>query len=629
MLSSLFSPLRLGPVELQNRIVSTAHQTTLVADHLPTDDFVAYHEARARGGVGLIVIEATAPHPSGILTAHELAGYLPEMVDAYRRVAAAVHPHGTRLFVQLLHGGREQIAGPPRAPALAPSAIPSQRFRVAPRALRADEIEEIVEGFADSARLAAEGGLDGIEISAAHRYLVAQFFDPELNRRDDEWAEPSRVLLAVARAVRTAAPGLCIGVRLSADSKPAQQMAPYLAEEVDYLSLALGESPSYLGSTLIVPPPPLGENLIASHIAPFRVGLPVIATSRVVDAAEADALVAAGTADALGMTRALIADPDLPAKARAGTKAIRCNGCQACIAHYHAGEAIRCAINPRTGRERSISVLPETGSGGGRVVVVGSGPAGITAAATAIAAGYHVVLLERAARVGGQFALASRAPGARVVAEGFLANHADTLAAVDLRLDVEATAAMVGALSPDLVVVATGARPYAPSLPLDSTTVVQAWDVLTGTATVGRRTVVTDWGGDPLGINTAEILAEAGHEVVYCVASVTVGESLHQYRRNLFLQRLYRAGVQIVQHHELVGGDAEHATLRNVFAPELETTLAADTIVLALGRVPEDGLAVSLRAAGMRVEEAGDCLSPRGLEEAVLEGTRAAQAAFA
>ncbi len=110
---------------------------------------------------------------------------------------------------------------------------------------------------------------------------------------------------------------------------------------------------------------------------------------------------------------------------------------------------------------------------------------------------------------------------------------------------------------------------------------------------------------------------------------MTVGESLHQYRRNLFLQRLYRAGVEIVQHHELVGGDAEHAILRNVFAPELETTIAAHTIVLALGRVPEDTLAPTLRTAGLRVEEAGDCLSPRGLEEAVLEGTRAAHAAFA
>src|SRR5512145_2797815 len=137
--SSLLSPLRVGPVELPNRILSTAHQTTLVHDHLPTDDFVAYHEARARGGAGLIVLEATAVHPTGLLTAHTLGGYLPEILDGYRRVAGAVRPHGTRLFVQLFHGGREQIASAPRPPAIAPSAVPSQRFRTEPRAVRSDE----------------------------------------------------------------------------------------------------------------------------------------------------------------------------------------------------------------------------------------------------------------------------------------------------------------------------------------------------------------------------------------------------------------------------------------------------------------------------------------------------------
>jgi 2,4-dienoyl-CoA reductase-like NADH-dependent reductase (Old Yellow Enzyme family) len=201
----LFTPLELGPVELPNRIVSTAHQTTLVHDHRPTDDFVAYHEERARGGVGLIVLEATAVHPSGLLTPHTLGGYLPEIVEGYRRVAAAVRPHGTRLFVQLFHGGREQILSPPRAPALAPSAVPSPRFRAEPRALAGTEIEELVAGYARSAELAAEAGLDGIEVSAAHRYLIEQFFDPSLNRREDAWRDGRRFLAEVVGAVRQAA----------------------------------------------------------------------------------------------------------------------------------------------------------------------------------------------------------------------------------------------------------------------------------------------------------------------------------------------------------------------------------------------------------------------------------------
>ena len=630
MIDRLFEPLRLGQTELPCRIVSTAHQTTLVADHLPTDDFVAYHEARARGGAGLIVLEATAPHPSGILTAHELAGYLPEIVAAYRRVGDAVQQHGTRLFVQLLHGGREQISGPPRAPALAPSAIPSQRFRVAPRALRPHEIEEIVAGFAASAALAAEGGLDGVEISAAHRYLAAQFFDPELNLREDEWGEPSRFLLDVVRAVRAAVPSLTVGVRLSADSVPAQRFAPLLAGEVDYLSLALGESPSYLGSTLIVPPPPLPENLIEEYLETFRVGLPLIATSRVIDPLEAGRIVATGAADAVGMTRALIADPELPAKARHGRLAeiVRCIGCQACIAHYHAGEAIRCAITPRTGRERSwpMAVRVVTPR---RLVVVGAGPAGLAAAAEAAAAGHEVIVLERSGRIGGQLALAAVAPGAASIAAAFVANQSRLLEAVDLRLGSEASVETVTALGPDAVVVATGARPYAPRLTLDGVPVVQAWDALTDPAIVSGSVVIADWGGDPAGLDVAETLAGAGRRVTLCVASVALGESVHQYRRNLALQRLYRAGVEIRQHLELIGAAEGSVLLRNVFARELELALATDTLVLALGRVPVDDLAPRLVAAELRVEEAGDCLSPRSLEEAILEGTGAAQRAFA
>jgi len=609
VLDHLFSPLALGAVELPNRIVSTAHQTTLVHDHLPTDDFVAYHEARARGDVGLIVLEATAVHPSGLLTSHTLGGYLPEIVQGYRRVAAAVRPHGTRLFVQLLHGGREQIATPPRPPALAPSAIPSPRFRAEPRAMSAGEIEELIAGYGRCAELAAEAGLDGVEVSAAHRYLVEQFLDPELNRREDEWRDGSRFLVEVLRAVRAAAPSLALGVRLSADSPRARTIAELaVAEGADYVSMALGDSSTYLGSVGIVPPPPVEEAAIAEVL--FEAGLPRIATSRVVDVELADELVAAGRVEALGMTRALIADPDLPRKAREDrlVERIGCVGCNACIAHYHAGTPLRCAVNPRTGRERQIGP-PVTGERRRRVVVVGGGPAGIAAAVDAGSAGHEVVLLEREGRLGGQIALTGAAPGGRELAERFLDNARRSLAAagVVVRLGVS----WPEELEADGFVLATGAKPYRGD---DGLT---AWDVLAGTIPEGERVLVADWGGDPAGLDAAELLAEAGKEVTLAVSSVAVGELVHQYRRNLYLQRLYRAGVRIVHHHELAPGPV----LRNVFAPELETRVEADAVVLALGRVPVE----AEPPAGIPFERAGDCLSPRSLEEAVLEGTLAAR----
>lgn len=624
VLSSLFSPLRVGPVELPNRIVSTAHQTTLVHDHLPTDDFLAYHEARARGGTGLIVLEATAVHPSGLLTAHTLGGYLPAIAGAYGRVAGAVQPHGTRLFVQLFHGGREQIASAPRAPALAPSAVPSGRFRVEPRALEPEEIDELVAGYGRAAGLAAAGGLDGVEISAAHGYLLEQFCDPGLNRREDAWRDGARLLVAVLDAVRAAAPGLAVGVRLSADAPVARRMAEALAGRADYLSLALGHSSSYPGSTWIVPPPPLAADAVVEAARAFGRGVPLIGASRLVDPEVADGLVAAGALDAVGMTRALIADPDLPAKARAGRRPLRCIGCNACIAHYHAGTPIACTVNPRTGRERTLP-RPARAATPRLLVVVGAGPAGLAAATEARAAGHDAVVLERGDRPGGQIALAAAAPGSAELARALLALYRD----VEVQLGADATPTGVLALEPDAVVVATGARPYAPDLPLAGVEAVQAWDVLGGPVPERRRVVVADWGGDPGGLDAAELLRAAANDVTLAIASAGVGEGVHAYRRNLYLQRLYRAGVELVQHHELAGADAGGVRLRNVFAPELERRVGADLLVLALGRVPAGGPARELRAAGLRVEEAGDCRSPRSLEEAVLEGTLAARAVFA
>lgn len=624
-LEHLFSPLRLGPVELQNRIVSTAHQTTLVHEHLPTDDFVAYHEARARGGAGLIVLEATAVHPSGLLTSHTLGGYLPEIVEGYRRVAAAVQPYGTRLFVQLLHGGREQIATPPRPPALAPSPVPSPRFRSEPRAATLAEIEELVAGHALCAGLAAEAGLDGVEISAAHRYLIEQFLDPELNRREDEWRDGRRFLTEVVRAVRAAAPGLCVGVRLSADSERAAGVAELLAQEgVDYLSLALGDSSTYLGSVGIVPPPPVEEAAVAGATGRFDVGLPRIATSRVADVEVAERLLAEGRAEALGMTRALIADPELPAKARAGRveAIVRCIGCNACIAHYHAGTALACAINPRTGRELRLAT-PERARAPRRLVVLGGGPAGIAAATDAGRAGHEVVLVERGEGLGGQIGLAGAAPAGRELARRFLADAERQLAAagVEVRLGWDELAS----LEPDAAVLATGARPYEDDrLALEGADVLQAWDVLRGQLPEGERIVVADWGGDPSGLDAAEVLAAAGKQVTLATASAAVGELVHQYRRNLYLQRLYRAGVEVVHHHRLQSADRGVVRLRNVFAPELVTEVEANGLVLALGRVP---LTVP-EPEGVIVERAGDCLSPRSLEEAVLEGTLAARRAL-
>lgn len=629
----LLAPLTIGPVELPCRIVSTSHQTTLVAEHLPNDDFVAYQGARAEGGAGLIIMEAVAVAPSGLLTSHTLAGYFDSMLEGYRRVAAAVQPHGTKLFVQLFHGGREVIASPPRPEIVSAGARPSHRFQTEPRALRTEEVEELVASYGRCAAIAAAAGLDGIEVTGAHNYLIAQFFDPAVNRREDRYGDPAAFATEVLGAVRAAAPGLALGIRLSADSAAARAIAPRLAGAVDYIHLAVGDSATFAGSSRIAPPPPTPRNAAAALTGPFKLGVPVLATTRTVEPAEAEALIASGAADAVGMTRALIADPELPRKVRTGRvgSVVRCIGCNACIAHYHAETPIRCAQNPRAGRERELPPAGATTAAGGRrrVVVVGAGPAGLAAAAEGSAVSDEVIVLERGRWIGGQARLAGNAPGHEELARTLVANYEMLLdrGNVDLRLGVEADLATVLALDPDLVVLATGARPYVPELdPMGEGTTLQAWDVLAGARPSGR-VLVADWGADPTGLDCAELLADEGCEVTLATAAPMPGYSVHQYARNEYMARLERAEVRIESGLELRSVAAGEASFRSIFAPERESTIAADTVVVALGRVPCDDLGPALRAEGVRFERAGDCRSPRGLEEAILEGTLAVRRA--
>jgi 2,4-dienoyl-CoA reductase-like NADH-dependent reductase (Old Yellow Enzyme family)/thioredoxin reductase len=636
----LLSPVDVGPLTLRNRVVSTSHQTGLVHDHLPTEDLLAYHQARARGGAGAIFVEATAVDPTGLLTSHTIGGFLPEIVPVYRRLSDSVHREGTKLFVQLLHGGREQISSSPKPPAVAPSAVPSLRFKCEPRALTLKEIGRLIDGYATSARLAADGGLDGIEVSMSHGYLPSQFLSPLSNRRGDGYdgdlEARLRFSLEILEAVRAAVGDrMAVGVRLSADElvpgglglAQCAEIAARLHGEglVDLVSLVLGHSAFPAASTYIAPPPPVPANAIAEPAAAIRAavpGLTLLATTRVADLVSAEALVASGTADLVGMTRAMIADPELVAKALAGREAelIECVGCnQACIGHYHAGVPIGCAVNARTGRERT---LPNGRRGAGRrVLVIGGGPAGAAAALEAAGGHDEVTLVEREAELGGQLRLAGMAPAHAETWERYRRSTESRLRAggVNVELGTEGSAQLAADF--DLVVLATGARPYEPPLAIDGSTIRQAWDAIGDPGATTGPALVADWGGGWDGLDAAERLAGAGVAVTLACAAPVPGETLHQYQRNLYLARLDEQGVAILHHHELAEQDGR-PILRHVFSGRTGELPAAATLVLAQGRVPVDALWAELESHPGAVR-AGDVLSPRTLEEAVLEGTRA------
>jgi 2,4-dienoyl-CoA reductase-like NADH-dependent reductase (Old Yellow Enzyme family)/thioredoxin reductase len=639
VLDRLFAPLALGPVTIRNRVVSTSHQTTLVHDHLPTDDLIAYHRARAAGGVGLIVIEATAVHSTGLLTPHTLGGYLPAIVPAYRRLAAAVHEHDARLVCQLFHGGREVISSAPRPPAVAASSIPSSRFMSEPRELSLGEIGEMVEGYRLAAVHAAEGGLDGVEVCAGFGYLPTQFLSAHANARTDAYGgsfeNRLRFLREVLEAMRAGiGAGGAVGCRLTdesgsfdgTDTGDVVEAAAVLAADglADYISVALGGSSTYRGSTWIVPPAPAPRNAITDFARQVkaRVGVPVIATGRIVDPADADRLIAEGVCDAVGMTRAMIADPNLARKARAGEPVTRCIACnQGCIGHYHAGIPIACTVNPWTGYEATLPP-PRAASKREEVVVIGAGPAGCAAAGAAAASGHRVTVLERGGDPGGQMRLALAAPGHAEVAAGLIDVLAGWLEGAEARFGFEAGAADVLALRPDRVVLAAGADPYMPALFGAGVGLVHAWEALAG-AELGPRVVVSDWGGDWTGLDVAEALAARGCEVRLVTAAVAFGQAVHQYQRNLYLARLDEAGVELLHHLRPVGLRPGAVEFVNVFSHRPVVIDGVDTLVVSAGRSTRNDLHESLLGAGVAVERVGDCLGPRSFEEAIREGTLA------
>jgi NADPH-dependent 2,4-dienoyl-CoA reductase/sulfur reductase-like enzyme len=526
---------------------------------------------------------------------------------------------------------------------VAPSAVPSQRYKTEPRALSPAELRELIDGYAEAARFAREGGLDGVEISMAHGYLLPQFYDADTNRRTDAYNGDRDARLGFGReliaAVRDAAgDGVAVGIRLAADPKT---FDPAAVEEcaavtaglgetggLDFVSFALGNSATYAASTWIVPPLPAPRKALPDALSVVRVAagpLPVIAATGVVDLDEAEKLLGAGLADAVGMTRALVADPDLLLKEDGEHgPLIECIGCnQACIGHYHAEVPIGCVVNPRTGRERTLSLPVRLGPRRPLVLVVGAGPAGAAAAIEAASAGARVTVIERDDEIGGQLRLAGLAPGHTEVWTRYLRSTRARLDHADVELCLGEGADADRIERCDIAVIATGARPFDPRLPPppDPATAVTGWEAIARPEALRGPALVADWGGEWSGLDAAERIASTGSQTRLACAATHPGEALHQYQRNLYLARLDALGVEIIHHTEVVAPRGR-LVMRNIFSGRESELPAIATLVLASGRVPADELWAEVGEMA-HVVRAGDVLGPRTAEEAILEGTLA------
>ena len=642
---ALFSPLVIGPVRVRNRVLSTGHMTCMLSERLPNDDFVAYHEARAAGGCGLIVTESTASHPSSSI--YNIRGYDDACIPAFTRVAEAVHAHGAVLFGQLGHGGREahSSADGSQRVALGPSSLPTERFHIMPRAMPRALIGEVVRGFGATAARLQQAGYDGVEIMCSHALLLAQFLNPRSNVRDDEYggclANRARLAREVIAEVRHRVGGsMAVGIRICGDEMNHDGLGPDEVLEVcallaadgalDFVDVIAGSMTGIAGAVHVVPPMSVEPAYVAPLAERIRATLDcrVMVAGRINQPQVAERILRDGQADMVGMTRAQICDPQMAAKAAADRvedirACIACN--QACIGHMHQGMPISCIQHPESGRERRYGRL-QTAAAPCRVLVAGGGPAGMKAAAVAAARGHRVTLCEAGSRLGGQALLAALLPG-RGEFGGIVDNLARELrdTAVELRLNTTVDRALVEQLAPDTIIVATGAVPFRPLLEgAEEAHVVDAWAVLAGEANVGARVVVADWRCDWVGLGMAEKLARDGCHVRLAVNGYMPGQSIQSYVRDRWVGELHRLGVEILPWLRLYGADTDSVYCQHVASGEAVVLDDVDTLVLAQGHAPRTELETALEGSGARVLLAGDCLSPRTCEEAVLEGLQAA-----
>lgn len=572
--------------------------------------------------------------------------YDPAVVPGLRRRADAVHDAGAHIVGQVFNLGRYMAADAMTVPPLAPSAVRAPGVRFAPMAMGRPEISDVVAGFRRSALHLREAGCDGVEIHAAHGYLLAQFLSAATNWRDDEYGGSAqrrrRILLEVADTVRAACgPEFVVGVRLSADDQvpggttvdECQEHALGLLRHVpvDYVSLAVGLRGTYVKDSS------QPEGAALDRIAAVKAALPVpvLASQRIRRPEQAEQVLRAGQADLVGVARALIADPDWTAKARRG-EAHRIRLCvgdlQDCRSHLAGG--LRCMVNAEVSNEVAAARATGHGRTGGRsLAVVGAGPAGLEVARRAALSELSVTVYEAADQPGGQVRLAARMAGRAELMDfvTYLTGELDALGVpvrYGERLDVKSATA----LTEDHIVVATGSTGAPASARTDlppsaaGVHVLTVWDLLHADPAMGAgKVVILDDGlGDWATLTAAWRLAASGSSVTIATAAGSVMAGVPAESQAGVRGRLRAAGVRWLLDVAPRTWSASAVGLERIGTGE-SVELPADVVVVATDRQPTDRLWRALRACRPGALAVGDARTPRTVGNAIREAWHAVE----
>jgi len=636
-MGKLFEPIKIGIMELKNRIVMPPMGTNFASeDGFVTRRLVNYHLERTKGGVGLIIVEGAYVELRGKGSIRQLAVDDDNKIPGLKELASTIRVNGAKAALQLFHGGRQSHSSIISSQPVSASEVFCRLTRETPRPLTVGEIQDVIESFSEGARRAKAAEFNAVEIHGAHGYLINQFLSPLTNKRTDEYGGGlkgrTRFLLEILERTRDKVgsdyPILC---RINGDDYIEGGLTLEETRKIARMLEAAGVDALHVSGGIYDSPTPVTTGPMAlprGHMVHLAaeikkvVNVPVIAVGRINDPELAEEILRQGKADLVSMGRALLADPELPRKAASGAfdDIRRCTACDECITRLFFNEDIACSVNAALGREEESRIgKAEVHK---RILIVGGGPAGLEAARVSTLRGHEVVLYEKSCRLGGQLNLAVVPPHKEEMNNVllYLENQIHKLG-VKVALGEEVTPLLVEKVKPDVVFIATGSVPTIPEIPgAKGDHVVTATEVLAGNTSVGEKVVVA--GGGMVGAETAEFLAENGKKVTILEMLRRIGMDMVPMAILMLYQRLKKLGVVMITNAKV-----EEITKDSVIYEKdgVKQTVEADNVVLAMGSRPNVNLMNALDGKAAKIYPIGSAKEPGNILKAIHGGYRLAR----